>query len=247
MKLQYTANRTGAFTRNELVVVIGVVALLAILLLATLKHMLHEAQRISCVNNLKEIGIAFETWKGEHGGKYPMQVALTNSEAMKLLGSGNAYVLWRSIGCFWPTNWLSTNWQASIESDWDSLTNHVLFQQSLYCPADADRTYATNFIDFNDANISYFFNLDAAESHPQMILDGDDNLTVDGVRVKPGILNLSTSNSLGWTKERHQGGGNIGMADGSVQQVASEGLNSAAVSSTSSIPTNNATNRWVIP
>jgi prepilin-type processing-associated H-X9-DG protein len=91
----------------------------------------------------------------------------------------------------------------------------------------------------------YFFSLDAFESYPQMILDSDDNLAVDGVRVKPGILSLGTNN-IAWTKERHRGG-NIGLADGSVQQATTAGLNSAVVSSTSGGLTNSAPNRWVIP
>ena len=47
-------------------------------------------------------------------------------------------------------------------------------------------------------------------SYPQMILDGDDNLAVDGVRVKPGDLKLWPNSSIAWTKERHRFNGNIG-------------------------------------
>ena len=100
---------------------------------------------------------------------------------------------------------------------------------------------------FSDANISYFFSLDAAEIYPQMILDGDDNLAVDGVPVKPGILNIWPNNAITWTKERHRRVGNIGMADGSVQQVTIAGLNSAIVNSTNGVPTSAVTPRWVIP
>jgi prepilin-type processing-associated H-X9-DG protein len=105
----------------------------------------------------------------------------------------------------------------------------------------------TNFsAGFSDANISYFFSLDTTtDINPQMILDGDDNLAVNGVRVKPGILNLSTTNSLAWTKERHGVVGNIGMADGSVMQVTSNMLNSIVLAATNGSPVN--TYRLVIP
>ena len=116
----------------------------------------------------------------------------------------------------------------------------------LHCPADTNGIPATNFnIGFSDANISYFFSLEAADTYPQMILDGDDNLAVNGVRVKPGILNLPTTNSLAWTKERHHGVGNIGMADGSVQQTTGNTLNSAVINATNGAPVS--TYRWVIP
>jgi prepilin-type processing-associated H-X9-DG protein/prepilin-type N-terminal cleavage/methylation domain-containing protein len=223
MKARCAPNPTRGFTWVELLVVIGVLALVAALLLPALAAAKRKSARIGCVSSLKQIGIAFRMWEGDNGDKYPMQFALTNSETMKLLGNGNAYILWQAM-----SNELST-------------------PKILHCPQDKQRTNAVSFSQgFSDANISYFFSLDAFESYPQMILVGDDNLIVDGVRVKPGILNLWTNN-IAWTKERHGGSGNIGMADGSVQQTTSAGLNSAVVSSTSGVPTNNVPNRWVIP
>jgi competence protein ComGC len=175
MKIQPTARRIEAFTRTELFVVIGVFALLVIvvMLLPALAAAKRKASRINCVNCVHQINLAFKVWEGDHGDKYPMQFALTNSEMMKLIGSGKAYVLWQTM-----SNELST-------------------PKVLCCPDDAERTTATNFnIGFSDANISYFFSLDAADTYPQMILDGDDNLAVNGVRVKPGILNLPVTGSL---------------------------------------------------
>jgi prepilin-type processing-associated H-X9-DG protein len=91
--------------------------------------------------------------------------------------------------------------------------------------------------------------LHAADTYPSVILDGDDNLAVNGVRVKPGILKLPTTNfSLTWTKGRHHGFGNIGMADGSVssvQQITSAFLNLAVIPGTNGAPV--ATDGWVIP
>jgi hypothetical protein len=74
-----------------------------------------------------------------------------------------------------------------------------------------------------------------------MILDGDDNLLVDGKPVQPGILNLRTSTTIAWTKDRHHGVGNIGMADGSAQQVTISGLTNALIQA------GVVTNRWLIP
>ncbi len=197
-------------TLIEVLVVIAVLAVLVVVLLPALTPARTGRKGgPSCVNNLHQIGWSFKVWEGDNGDKYPMQFALTNSETMKLIGSGNAYVLWQTM-----SNELST-------------------PKVLHCPADTGRVAATNFsTGFSDANISYFFSLEAADTYPQMILDGDDNLAVNGVRVKPGILNLPTTNSLTWTKERHRGVGNIGMADGSVQQVTADLLNSAVIAAT---------------
>ena len=224
MKTQCATNRSRGLTRVELLVVIVVVALLAVLLLPILAAAKRKSARLGCVNCLKQVNIAFRLWEGDNGDKYPMQVILTNNETMKLVTHGNAYLLWQTM------------------------SNELNTPKILHCPNDNERTAAVSFSQgFSDANISYFFSLDAFESYPQMILDGDDNLAMDGARVKPGILNLWTNSSIAWTKERHRGSGNIGMADGSVQQTTGAGLSSAIVSSTSGVPTNNVPNRWVIP
>jgi prepilin-type processing-associated H-X9-DG protein len=230
MKTRCAANRTWGFTRVELLVIIGVLALLAAMVFPALNAAKAIKQRINCVNNLKQIGLAFRVWEGDNYDKYPMEVYATNQAMMKLVGSGNAHLLWRTISCLQSTN-----------------EYYLRMPEYLYCPADTMHMAATNFKDLSDANISYFFSLDDFESYPQMILDGDDNLAVDGVRVKPGILNLWPNSSIAWTKERHRFNGNIGLADGSVQQATSAGLSSAIVSSTSGVPTNDVPNRWVIP
>ncbi len=209
-------------TLNEVLLVIALIVLLAALLLPALAAAKHKSSRLGCVNNLHQINLAFKTWEGDNGDKFPMQFALTNSETMKLVGNGSAYVLWQTM-----FHELST-------------------PKILHCPDDTERTGATNFTTgLSDANISYFFSLEAADTYPQMILDGDDNLAVNGVRVKPGILNLPTTNSLTWTKERHHSAGNIGMADGSVQQTTSDTFNLAVIAATNGAPVS--TYRLVIP
>jgi len=67
------------------------------------------------------------------------------------------------------------------------MSNELSTPKILLCPEDTRRTYATNFsTGFSGANISYFLNPDAVETYPQMILDGDDNLLVDGKPVSAG-------------------------------------------------------------
>ncbi len=224
MNTHRTRHRAWGFNLIELLAIIVAVALLAALLLPALAAAKRKSSRIGCVSNLKQVGIAFRLWEGDNGDKYPMQVILTNNETLKLVTHGNAYLLWQTM-----SNELST-------------------PKILYCPNDTQRTNAWSFSQgFSDVNISYFFSLDAAESYPQMILDGDDNLAVKGVRVRPGILNLGANPSVAWTKDRHKGAGNIGMADGSAQQVTIAGLKLALVDSTNGVPTDAITPRWVIP
>jgi prepilin-type processing-associated H-X9-DG protein len=224
MNPRFSHQRNRALTLTEVLVVIFVIAFAVALLLPALAAAKRKHARIGCVSNLKQIGIAYRLWEGDNNGKYPMAVSVTNGGAMELVATGNV------AACF------------------QVMSNELSTPKILLCPEDTHRTYATNFsTGFSGAHISYFISADAVEIYPQMILDGDDNLLVDGKPVQPGILNLRTGTTIAWTKDRHHGNGNIGMADGSAQQVTGDGLNSAVVSSTSGTPTNNATSRWLIP
>jgi hypothetical protein len=216
MKPRFSNKPTAALTRVEVLVIAVVFFLAAYLLPAFIAYHNHPL-RIECLNNLKQTGIAFRLWGGDHNGKYPMQVSVTNGGAMELVATGN------------------------VAAVFEVMSNELSTLRQLYCPADTRRVWATNFSTLSNSNISYFVNLDAVEAYPQMILDGDDNLTIGGVRVRPGILNLWTNVTIGWTKERHHGGGNIGLADGSVQQLTTDGLRQALQQ------TGVATNRLVIP
>jgi prepilin-type processing-associated H-X9-DG protein len=224
MKPRFSHQRNQALTLFETIVVIAVLAVALAMILPALAKAKRRSSKLNCASNIKQIGIAFRLWEGDNNDKYPMAVSVTNGGAMELVATGNA------AACF------------------QVMSNELSTPKILLCPEDTHRTYATNFsTGFSGDNISYFISADAVEIYPQMILDGDANLLVDGKPVQPGILNLRTGTTIAWTKDRHHGNGNIGMADGSAQQVTGNGLNSAVRSCTNGVPTNNAANRWLIP
>jgi prepilin-type processing-associated H-X9-DG protein len=122
------------------------------------------------------------------------------------------------------------------------MSNELTTPVILVCPTDKSRSYATNFaVGFNNANVSYFVGLDASEDQPEMFLSGDGNFAINGIPVKSGLLELPTNAPVAWTAARHQFSGNIGLVDGSVQQVATTNLQNALQQ------TGVATNRLALP
>jgi competence protein ComGC len=231
MKPCISNQRSRALTKIEVVVIVAALAILAALLLPALAAAKRKSSKLNCASNLKQIGIAFRLWEGDNGDKYPMAVSVTNGGAMELVATGNVAACFRVM-----SNELST-------------------PKILVCPQDTRRVWATNFsTGFDNSHISYFVGLDAAETNWQMVLSGDDNFAISGVSVKSGLLELSSNAPITWTTGRHgvykshfwtpaRYGfiGNLGMADGSVQQVTTDFLQKALQQ------TGVATNRLVLP
>lgn len=63
--------RAAGFTLIELLVVIAIIAILAAMLLPALAKAKQRAQAIQCVNNYRQIQIAWITYAGENGGVLP--------------------------------------------------------------------------------------------------------------------------------------------------------------------------------
>ena len=64
--------KTYAFTLIELLVVIAIIALLMAILMPALNRARNQARRVTCANNLKQIGISLHMYGNEYDGKLPL-------------------------------------------------------------------------------------------------------------------------------------------------------------------------------
>lgn len=71
MKRQISTRSSLAFTLIELLVVIAIIAILASLLLPSLARAKDKAKDITCINNLKQLGVAIYMFVDENEGRLP--------------------------------------------------------------------------------------------------------------------------------------------------------------------------------
>jgi prepilin-type processing-associated H-X9-DG protein len=225
MKTYWRRSLLRAFTILELFVVVVVVFLLAALILPALTRPHDGRIRINCVNNLKQVGLAFRLWSGDNGDKYPM--AYAGNTNYPLINRGNA----------WANDDTIVQYQYTIFA---AMSNELSTPKIVACPQDK-RVAATNFTtDFNNSHISYFVGLDADETRPQAFLAGDRNLN-NGQSSRNGLFSFQTNQVIGWTKDLHNKTGNVAFGDGSVQQLRNDQINAALAK------TGLATNRLLFP
>lgn len=227
MNVEPKTRRRG-FTLIEFIIVVAVLVLIALLLMPRMNGNKARPERIECVNNLKQVGLAFNQWAQDHSARLPMQESVTNGGAMEPTLSG------------------------AIFASFLVMSNELNTPKILWCPAGKSPKAAKSFAQgLANSNINYFVGLDTKPTAPNMFLSGDDNLMVGGeakggmviggTAVKPGILSLWTNTPTKWTEDRHKKQGNVGLADGSVQGFSTSKLREALCG------TGEVTNRLAFP
>jgi type II secretory pathway pseudopilin PulG len=200
LRISIKDNQNG-FTRLEVVVLVAALFILAFLAVVALANSLHKARRISCVSNLKQIGLAFRIFPTDNKGRFPMQMPTNQGGTFEYVMTGEVF------------------------RHYQVMSNELGTPMVVRCPEDR-RTMSTYFFELtNNSQVSYFVGVDAVETEPQTLLSGDRHMT--GLTASSNqIFILYATNKPGWSKELHWGNGNVVLANGSVQQASSNSLRS---------------------
>jgi len=185
------AGRRGLTVIELLLIVVIIVVLVGLFLP---RNRISKGPRITCMNNLHQIGLAFGDWGEDHGGKSPMLVSTNHGGTLEWVLSGD------------------------VAANFRMLTNDFLEPKYFRCPSDK-RKAANSLKELKNQNVSYFVGVDISEAMPAMWLTGDRNLTTNKSDVRTGLITLTTNDSLGWSDKMHNQYGQVGLADGSVQQT----------------------------
>src|SRR5437667_6380730 len=188
MKPLLRPNQTAGITLLELLVVISIIVILAALLLPALAKTKAKANRISCLNNLKQIGAASHLFANEHGDKFAVEVS-TNQGGSLEYNRSVANVAGLLVYSF-------RNFQV--------MSNELVTPKSLVCSSEK-RPVATNFATLRDVNVSYFTGLNADPGNPNSVLAGDWNLTNTLTRHATAVTEFKFT----WTKQVHEERGNV--------------------------------------
>ncbi len=116
---------SGGFTLVELLVVIGIIALLVSILLPTLKRAREQGQRTSCLSGLRSFGMTLQFYANSNKGYVPIGYAGTKHAGYMVHQSGNFQVL----GCLYESNLLNEGTAA------------------YFCPANTDVRWQYNTVD----------------------------------------------------------------------------------------------------
>jgi prepilin-type N-terminal cleavage/methylation domain-containing protein/prepilin-type processing-associated H-X9-DG protein len=136
IKTQHPASRPGGrgFTLIELLVVIAIIAILASMLLPTLASAKRKAQAISCMNNYKQLGLAWHIYATDNNDRLALN---SDRDATPLPGNVSWVYSSPAMILTWGSQNYNTNTVYLTDERLSSLGNYISKAVQLFhCPSD---------------------------------------------------------------------------------------------------------------
>ena len=186
----------------------AIIAMLAALLLPAIQKGVVKARQTWCASNLRQVGIAFQTFSHDHAGRFPQAVPVSQGGVLEYSISGQPRLgdLWLKPEVF------------------RVMSNELGNLRVALCPAVVRQV--AGFPQLRAADTTYFLGLGSSPDLPLSLVSGDNNLSPHPVvptnaAARPAGAQAGVSSSgrmeYGWTRERHDQRGNLLFADGHVE------------------------------
>ena len=111
-------------------------------------------RKVNCVNNLKQIGLAFRLWAGDHNDKFPFNVSTNAGGTMELCAVGG------------------DGFDRNSFLHFEVMSNELPVPLILICPQDHSKKAATNWASLGPENVTYRlrYGTNVSEANPRSIL-----------------------------------------------------------------------------
>ena len=211
----------SAFTRAELITLLAALFLCAAVLLPSLASTGTRSEQVSCLNNLRQIGIAFQAWGNEHDDRRPWFV---QADVPRNEGGTRGHPLVNDV--FIHFSALSNYMSPALLSDpGETVRNKRVAHDWSWSPAGGFMNGA-----FRNNALSYMLGVHTTISEAANILTADRNVYFNGVGGCSYGFNQVLSVDLfpaayrGWTNGNHGAFGNVLLNDGRVEFTSSARL-----------------------
>lgn len=133
---------------------VGVTAVGAAMVLPALAKAKAKAQSISCVNNMKQIGLAARIWASDNNEQYPFNVSNSKGGTLDICDRGG------------------DGYDRNAYRHFQVMSNELSTPRILVCPGDSGKQTAANFADLQSWNVSYKLRTgpEIKDTNPQEVL-----------------------------------------------------------------------------
>ncbi len=194
----------GGHTAVDVLVSLVVIVVVLGAVLPGLRHRWGRqgAPRIHCVNNLKNVGLAFRIFATDNDDRFPYELEEQSGGTRPSRMEPPA--LWKQFLV---------------------LSNELSIPKLLACPDDRARPPISQWTEFtNNQHLSYHLGVETLAGRPDLVLSGDRNVSLSGVPLENMTVNLGSDSRIAFDRRLHRECGNVLMSDGSVQQSTSRRL-----------------------